>query len=411
MAGLHDTFAPSASDRIVACPASVRACADEPDKPSVYAARGSAGHRVADECLGDGTAPSRFLGVTIVVDERTPDVVESMRLLGEAAESHDAYFQIEIDDELIAGVERYMAWVLADKGDHYRESRVDISSYCPIPNQFGTADYAVCRDGHLILTDLKMGAGVQVYAEENTQLILYALGYIAGYDYIYDFERVTIRICQPLLGHFDVWETTKTHLLQRGEWIKSRFALATRPDAPFGASEKGCRFCKIKYKCRAYEQYAIGIPALAHDRLTMAFATPDITHLTTDEMVEAWERSPVISQRIKAIVEHLTDRVKGGETIHGLKLVEGRSTRAWLDETAAKNWLVANTGKTDQDLYKVEFVTPSAAQDFVRGKERRQEFQALVKTTPGKPSVVPQGDRRRSISDKLSSAFDDAMFN
>ena len=49
-----------------------------------------------------------------------------------------------------------------------------------VPEQFGTSDTVIIREAErlLIINDLKYGRGVQVWAEENEQLMLYALGEI-----------------------------------------------------------------------------------------------------------------------------------------------------------------------------------------------------------------------------------------
>ena len=42
----HSIFSPSASDRILHCPPSLKLCADLPEQPSAYAAEGTAAHAV-----------------------------------------------------------------------------------------------------------------------------------------------------------------------------------------------------------------------------------------------------------------------------------------------------------------------------------------------------------------------------
>ena len=56
-------------------------------------------------------------------------------------------------------------------GDHYYETRIDISSITPIPKQFGTADHYALSDHLMVITDLKYGEGVKVYAAEDRTAI------------------------------------------------------------------------------------------------------------------------------------------------------------------------------------------------------------------------------------------------
>ena len=60
------------------------------------------------------------------------------------------------------------------------EKRVDFSEFVQLPDSFGTADAIVVDDraGELVLIDLKTGH-TPVVVEENSQLMLYALGVLA----------------------------------------------------------------------------------------------------------------------------------------------------------------------------------------------------------------------------------------
>ena len=70
------------------------------------------------------------------------------------------------------------------------EQRVDFSRW--VPDGFGTADAIVVGSGHLWITDLKFGTGVEVLAENNPQASCYALGCIELLDDLYGIDTVTI---------------------------------------------------------------------------------------------------------------------------------------------------------------------------------------------------------------------------
>jgi len=80
------------------------------------------------------------------------------------------------------------------------EQRLDFSDW--VPEGFGTGDLVIVANGILRVRDLKFGM-VQVDAEDNTQLWLYALGAIAAYRGIYDFDKVIVEIDQPRRNHLD----------------------------------------------------------------------------------------------------------------------------------------------------------------------------------------------------------------
>ena len=57
----------------------------------------------------------------------------------------------------------------------------------------------------LHIVDLKYGKGVKVYAQDNSQAQLYAVGVVNDFGYAFDFDQVQITIVQPRLDHIDEW--------------------------------------------------------------------------------------------------------------------------------------------------------------------------------------------------------------
>lgn len=62
---------------------------------------------------------------------------------------------------------------------------------------FGTGDCLIIANKTLYIIDLKYGRGVLVDAEDNPQMMLYALGALNIFDALYDIEEVEMTIFQP----------------------------------------------------------------------------------------------------------------------------------------------------------------------------------------------------------------------
>ena len=60
------------------------------------------------------------------------------------------------------------------------EQRLDLTCY--VPDSFGTGDCLIVADHLLHVIDFKYGQGVLVEAEENPQMMLYALGALRLFD-------------------------------------------------------------------------------------------------------------------------------------------------------------------------------------------------------------------------------------
>ncbi len=75
------------------------------------------------------------------------------------------------------------------------EQRVDFSRW--VRDGFGTGDCVLIADGALNIVDYKHGKGVEVSADHNPQMMLYALGALEIFDALYDIDTVTMTIYQP----------------------------------------------------------------------------------------------------------------------------------------------------------------------------------------------------------------------
>ena len=165
----HAVLSASGSDRWMNCPGSIRLEAlAPPESESPYAAWGTQGHEYAEQVL------------------RKQKTVA------------------ELPEEFQEVVQKYVDYVLALGGTLFIEHRFDLSWLHP--NMFGTCDAIVIVGNVMHVVDLKTGQGVKVDAENNTQLLYYALGAYHDYGYLWDIKTIKLHIVQPRIYHYDSWE-------------------------------------------------------------------------------------------------------------------------------------------------------------------------------------------------------------
>ena len=177
----HAKLSASGSARWLNCTGSVKAEQSFKDSSSPAAEYGTCAHELADIVLSTGKDIDSFLGQTL----------------------NDAP-RVKVDQEMIDNVQGYVNYVQSFGGEQFYEMRLDYSHL--VPNGFGTSDAVVIVDNVIHVIDLKMGKGVVVDAENNTQGMLYALGAVEEYGYLYDFDKVVIHIYQPRVSNFSTWE-------------------------------------------------------------------------------------------------------------------------------------------------------------------------------------------------------------
>jgi hypothetical protein len=298
-----------------------------------------------------------------------------------------------VSREMCGYVQQYVDYVRAQGGRQEYEQRVHFNDW--IPDGFGTADALVLDGSTLRVIDLKYGKGVKVFAEENTQGILYALGALSEYETIADIETVVVSIVQPRLDHIDEWELSKGELLRWGEWLSQRAEEALSLDAPRTAGDEQCKFCAAKATCPALQK-------LTHDVIMTDFdniddtANPDT--LTMAQLNKALSAKKLIVSWLDAVESHVFELLEKGEHNDQFKLVEGRSLRKWGDAEAASKTLVELLG---DNAYERSLLSVAKAEKAL-GKAKASQIADLVVKPRGKPTIVPISDKRPAIGATLN---------
>jgi hypothetical protein len=117
--------------------------------------------------------------------------------------------------------------------------------------------------------------------------------------------------------------------------------------------------------------------------------------LTDEQLRVALDNKKLILAWFDAIETIVTDRLTSGNAFNGYKLVEGRSNRAWRDEDATAAALI---GVIDVDkLYTKKLISPAQAEKEL-GKSHAETLEALVIKPVGAPTLVPESDKRPSVT-------------
>ena len=237
--GLHSELGPSSSDRWLNCPGSVLATRGMKGQ-SEYAAEGSAAHALSQGVREQGKPASDWKGTTIVVGD----------------------YQFKVGKPMIDSVQTFVDGENALPGVALVEEMVHYDEL--VEGGFGTLDGGKLEDGLCTVTDLKHGTGVKVFAQDNSQLKLYALGIYFKMKWIFEFDRFVLRICQPRLRHFESSEISLGRLLQWGyDVVRPGAKLALTPGAPIVAGP-WCKFCKIKDSCQTRADYKMAMRTRGH---------------------------------------------------------------------------------------------------------------------------------------------------
>lgn len=357
----HAILSASSSHRWLNCPPSARLCETYEDKGSDYAAEGTDAHSLCEYKL------RKALGMEAT--DPTEHLTWYNEEMEDCANGYASYIL-----ELVEAAKETCADPVV-----LIEQRVDFSRW--VEQGFGTSDAIIISDGTLHVVDYKHGLGVLVDADNNPQMMCYALGALELFDAIYDIDTVAMTVYQPRRQNVSTFEMSKDDLFRwADEVLKPTAELAFAGDGNFLCGE-WCGFCKAKHECRAraeanlmLAQYDFKLPPLLED------TEIEIILSRADQLV-SW---------VNDIKEYALQQAISGKEWTGFKLVEGRSNRRYTDE-AAVTQTVTDAGF---DPYERKLLGITAMQKLL-GKSRFDELlSAYIEKPQGKSTLVPESDKR-----------------
>lgn len=373
MPDIHSPLSPSSAFRWIKCTPSAKLNAALPDSTSEYALQGTAAHTLCEYKL------QKLLG------KDAKDPTENLTYFdAEMADCTDSYQQYV--SEQIEKAKQFCKDPIV-----LVEQKLDFSKW--VPQGFGTGDCVIVADNVLTVIDFKYGVGILVEAEQNPQMMCYALGALALFDSIYDIENVVMTIFQPRRDNISTYKLSKKELLQWADEILSPAAqLAAKGEGEFKAG-KHCRFCKVKATCRKRAEYNLELARYDFEMPANLEDTEIEVILSKADELAAW---------CSDIKEYAFQQALNGKQWNGWKLVEGRSVRKYINEDAVAE-TVKNAGY-DPYEHKVLGIT---AMTRMLGKAKFENLlSSFIEKPTGKPALVPKSDKRPSINKAVQAADD-----
>lgn len=361
----HSNLGASSAKRWMNCTASVELIPLAPQRPdSPFAAEGTCAHEVADICLTENREPIELVG----------DIYEGHTVTEEMA----AYVQIYVD---------YVRGRTNDFSETFIEERFSLSHIDD--SMFGTNDASVVTYGDSIeVIDLKYGKGVEVWPENNPQLLYYALGLYRSMPEGSFFETIRCTIVQPRIDNpIKSWETPIQTLLDFEQELKAKVKeVRENPDFCTG---DWCKFCPAKAICPQQKKEVLALleePVETPKPITF----PKPSEINVDEMVNILNNAKKIKEFVDAVEDYAKSKLLEGKKIPQYKLVNGRASRKLISESE----FILEYGKEyGSDLYTEPKLKSVAQLEKVVGKKEVAPFVdithaiAMVHESNKKPAI------------------------
>lgn len=375
----HAKLSASGASRWATCPGSVQMEDGIPDKESIYAQEGTLAHEMSELKLKHYLDPKGF----------------GKRKLNAAIKKlkENELYQAEMESYTDTYVDFIKEKALSFPSNPYIEieKRVDFSRW--VDGGFGTCDCVLIHGSTLSIIDLKYGKGVPVSAEQNEQLILYALGAYDAFNLIYNLDKIELNIVQPRINNFSTWEISLTELLLWGDYFKVQAEKALGGNGELVPSAKACKFCKARDICTARAENNLSLESEIKLK-------PN--EIPKDKLYEYISRGEDIAKWVADLKAYALDMCLKGEDVKGLKALAGRTSRSWTNQDEAINKLIE--GGIDEAIIYDKVPLTLAKLEKALGK---QQFTTLVGdmvvTSEGKPTLVFENDKRPAITNTVNA--------
>jgi len=374
--GFHSPRSPSSWKKISQCPGSIAMESHFPDETSEFAAEGTAAHWVREDCLTTGKDVHEYIGMTVGADG----------------------FFITVQSDWVRFLQPGIDRIREEDGKKFIETRCSLEAWAP--GESGTVDCGIVTPELIIVDDLKFGRGVIVDAQNNGQLMQYALGF---WDQIARHEteatEFLLRIDQPRAGGGSEWRCSLDDLLRfaEDEWLPALYD-SRQPDAPLRVSADGCQFCRAAAHagCPALNEFVqelVGLDPTQTD-LSQEPVMPDVDQLSAERRSYIVQYQKTVTKWLQAVHGVQLQTALRGEETPGFKAVETEGNRTWRDEQEAEAFFDGRVPK--KEMYSQKLKSPTQMES-VAGTRIWARAQDLIVRPAGPPALVPKADKRPAL--------------
>jgi len=361
----HAILSASGSKRWMACTPSARLEATLPEQKKAPGAFDFSQEGTMAHSLAEAKLRHHYGQIGIEEYEREYEIIRNT-----------PYF----NEDFEANVDNYVLYVRSQIGEGDTplfEQRVDFSDW--VPDGFGTADVVILSKYAIRVIDLKFGRGVPVYAVDNSQLRLYALGAYSKFKEDFpDIKEVSYTIHQPRLDNISTDSTSITKLLDWANYyVKSKAKKAWAGSGEFLPGE-WCQFCRAKAQCRARSDFNTELAKLE-------FKAPPL--LDNDEISLVLSKAQNLKTWVNDVEEYALNKAVTENVVPpGYKLGTTVTHRKIVDTELAATVLVEK-GIPAEQIWEPRKLKSITALEKIN-KQVTNYLSSLIERPEGSPKLV-----------------------
>lgn len=386
MIRLHAILSLSGAHIWTKCAPSARFQEQIPEENTIYSEEGTIAHGFASIIL-DG-----WLGNTVDPGAYGAQYHTAYAWYAANKPEENAAFMV---NEMIGHAETFARYVYEIGGVILVEEKLDLSRFIPL--SWGTADGLNLFPDVIYVSDFKFGAGVRIHADENDQMMGYALGaYLRSVELGYNPHTVIMTIIQPRISNDpSVAQISVTELLAWASDVVAPMAeLAIAGQGAFVAGDH-CQFCKARTSCAAWWRMYEHVDGMQDPRV-----------ITDEQRAFILEYGPALVKFINAIKADAVKVLQNRGRVPGFKLIATSGDRKFTDEVAVVEALQM-MGYTDEEIYKPAGIKGiTAIEKLITAKVFKEALSPYVIKPEGNPKLVREDHTAPAICETAADAFD-----
>lgn len=347
-----------------------------PRSSNIWAAEGTVAHSVAADLLKQKLGLEKYaLNCVPGVSKREADG-----------------FTIEITDEMIEAVNVYLDLIDELTAQYMlKPHQILIEQKVEIPIQgfnpiFGTADLVInIPYVKLIVIDYKHGVGTVVPAENNEQLLYYALGAFLELpkNVQADVEIVSMAIVQPRApgaaetnNGIEWWTVGIETLLDFHEALNTAYVQSIAPDASL-IGGPWCKYCPVIKTCDENLKYISEQAGIDFAVLPLEYQSPSIANLKPDQIANILNHAGDIKNWLEALHTHAFGLAERGTEIPGWHLTSKIGNRQYASKDTEES-LVKEIGHL-VDVYEERTLkSPKQLEDEIKRRKKQAKDSGLT---------------------------------
>ena len=379
----HARISPSKLERIMACPASVGLSEHlPPSASSSYAEEGTLLHAICAECLE--RRPEYNL------DAIQWDEPEHRFLVSQCLGEVDKILSNMVSFQLFQDTRVFMK-------DIDCNGTLDVGIYGWAEDKSSLEK--ISPEIHII--DFKFGGGIEVFPQDNPQLMAYLDGFCdsLSHDYVANPHiPMYVWIFQPRLQKFESERIFAEDLQYFRQRLEKTIRLADGRNPPFHPEHpsRPCRWCPAGAVCK-HRMANVKNTAIEALEAHADIASWDNSIESIQSLATLLRLKSSISSAMEAIEHHLFTQLSRGHKVPGYKLVSGRARRQWAHGVDAFTLNDMFPQLDTLDLVKSDLRSPAQVEKLLN-KEDREALAELIIRVEGEPTMAPESSVKEALN-------------